>query len=120
MVSLQSPMNGTMTAVVAAAEQQQRFLQALHYIAPALVLAYFLVAATVSICTLQNLKASRSGPRRILVCLVSLIVVSFLVESCMLLTDTAVNGARHSSTDGNVSAFSIDHKLGRDSMSPLH
>lgn len=105
MASLRSPM---MTMEVAATEQQQHFLKALHYIAPASVFAYFLITTTISACTVQHLKACGNGPRKVLVSLVSLVVLSFLVESCMLLTDTAVNGARHSSTDTNVYAlFSV-------------
>ncbi|CAD6570642.1 MAG: hypothetical protein ASARMPREDX12_003784 [Alectoria sarmentosa] len=94
-----------MALYMAATEQQQHFLQSLHYLAPALILIYFLIATTVSVCTLQNLKASGPGPRKVLVSLVSLLVISFLVESCMLLTDTAINGARHSSTESNVYAL---------------
>ena len=105
MASLQSPM---MQVDMAAATRQQRFQQALHYIAPALVLGYFLIATAISACTLQNLKPRGTGPRKILVPLVCLVTISCLVESCMLLTDTAttaVNDARHSSTDSNVSTF---------------
>ncbi|KAL9133811.1 MAG: hypothetical protein Q9175_005012, partial [Cornicularia normoerica] len=94
-----------MAVEVAATPQQQRFLQCLHYIAPAWVLAYFLITTTISACTLQKLRACGIGPRKVLVSLVSLVVISFLVDSCMLLTDTAVNGARHSSTDSNVYAL---------------
>ena len=85
--------------------QQQRFLQYLRYIVPAAVLAYFLIARTISACTLQNLKASGTGPRKVLLPLASLVTVSFLVDSCMLLMDTAFNGARYSSTDSNVSSL---------------
>ena len=102
MASLQSPILAVELA--ATTEQRQRFLQSLHYLGPALVLAYFLVSTSISACTLQNLKACGTGPRRLLVSLLSLVVASFLAESCMLLTDTAVNHARHSSTDTNVSA----------------
>lgn len=113
MGSFQTPM---MAVRVAAREQQQRFPTILHYLAPALVLAYFMLAVSVSTCTLQNLKTRRAGPRKVLVCLVSLIVVSFLVESCMLLADSVVGGARHSSTHGNVSAFPNIYKLRRDPL----
>ncbi|KAM0796010.1 hypothetical protein BDR22DRAFT_812779 [Usnea florida] len=88
--------------------QQQRFLQYLRYIVPAVVFAYFWIAKTISACTLQNLKASSTGPRKVLLLLASLLVFSFLVESCMLLIDTAFNGARYSSTDSNIHAlFSV-------------
>lgn len=104
-----------MAVEVAATNQQPRFLQSLHYLAPALVLAYFLIATAISICTLQNLKASRTGPRKILLSLLSLVVISFMVEACMLLTDTAVNGADHSSTDSNVSFLPRIYKSGSQS-----
>ena len=93
--------------------QQQRFLQYLRYIVPAVVFAYFWIAKTISVCTLQNLKASGTGPRKVLLPLASLVVFSFLVESCMLLTDTAFNGARYSSTDSNVSSHPSVHEYGR-------
>ena len=92
-----------MAVYVAAADQQQRFIHSLHYFGPALVLAYFHVANAYSACTLQNLKARGTGPRKVLIPLVCLVLISFLVEACMLLTDTAINGARYSSTDVNVS-----------------
>ena len=84
--------------------QQQRVLQHLRYIVPATVLAYFWIARIISACTLQNLKASSTGPRKILLPLASLVMVSFLVDSSMLLMDTAFNDARYSSTDSNVSS----------------
>lgn len=91
--------------IMIATEQQLGFLKALHYVAPALVLAYFLITTIISACTLQNLKACGTGPRKVLVSLVSLVVISFLVESCMLLADTLIGDSCHSSTDGNVSTF---------------
>lgn len=109
MASLQSPM---MAVEMAAREQQQRFLKALHYIAPASVLAYFLITTTISACTMQHLKGCATGPRKVLVSLVSLVLISFLVESCMLLTDTAINAASHSSTDTNVSTLPRIYKPG--------
>ena len=102
MASLQSPI---MPKDMAAARQQQRFLQALHYLAPVLILGYFLITTAVSACKLQNLKASGTGPRKVVIPFVCLVVVSFLVESCMLIIDTAIGGACHSSTDSIVSLF---------------
>ena len=112
MASLQSPI---MAMEVTAVNQQQRFLQSLHYFAPALILAYFLITTAISICTLQNLKACRTDPRKALLSLLSLVVFSFLVEACMLLTDTAVNGAHHSSNDSNVSCLPWIYKYGSQS-----
>ena len=100
MASLQSPM---MAVAMVAIEPQQRVLKALHYIAPSSVFAYFLIATTISACTIQHLKGCTTGPRKVLVSLLSLVVISFLVESCILLTDTAFYAARYSSTDTNVS-----------------
>lgn len=91
--------------VVRAAGQQQRFLQALHYLAPAFVLGYFLITTAISACKLQNLKASGTGPRKIVIPLVCLVTAFFLVESCMLIFDTAISGAYHSSRDTIVSLF---------------
>ena len=102
MASLQTPI---MLIEMAAARQQQRFLQALHYLAPASVLGYFLITTAISACKLQNLKASGTGPRKVVIPLAYLVVVSFLVESCMLIIDTAISGACHSSRDSIVSFF---------------
>ena len=100
MASFQSPM---MPVDMAATQQSQRWQRYLHYIAPALILAYYLIATSISACTLQNLKPCATGPYKVLLPLVCLVVISFLVESCVLLIDTTVNGARHSSIDSNVS-----------------
>ena len=103
MASLQSPM---MAVEMAATKQQlEGFLQSLRYLAPVIILGYFLASSTISICTLQNLKACGTAPRKVLIMLVCMVVISFLVESCMLVTDTAINSARHSSTDSNVSVL---------------
>ena len=91
---------------MAATKQSPRFLQCLHYIAPALVLGYFLITTAISAYTLQNLKPSATGPRKVLLPLACLMPISFLLESCMLLIDTNINGARHSSIDSNVSTRS--------------
>lgn len=115
MASLQSPI---MASEVLATKQQQHFLQLLHYIAPALVLGYYLIATMISVCTLQNQKPGGISPRRVLVSLVSLVVISYLVESCMLLTDTTINGARQSSTDSNVSISPRVYEPERQGLTP--
>ena len=102
MASLQTTI---MPMEMAAARQQQRFLQALHYLAPTSVLSYFLITTAISACKLHNLKASGTGPRKVVIPLVCLVVVSFLVESCMLIVDTAISDACHSSRDSIVSLF---------------
>ena len=114
MASLQTPL---MPMEMAAARQQQRFLQALHYLAPASVLGYFLITTAISACKLQNLKASGTGPRKVVIPLVCLVVISFSVDSCMLIIDTAISGACHSSTDSIVS-FSL-RKPGRQALAPF-
>ena len=111
MASLQSPI---MPMEMAAAREQQRFLQVLHYLAPASVLGYFLIATAISACKLQNLKASGTGPRKVVIPLLCLVVVSFLVESCMLIIDTALSGAGHFSRDSIVSV--ILRKPGRRAL----
>ena len=100
MASYQSPMT---PVDLAPTQKLRRFLKFLHYTAPALILAYFFITTAISACTLQNLKPCAKGPRKVLLPLVGLVVISFLVESCMLLIDTTINGARHSSIDSNVS-----------------
>lgn len=88
---------------MATTDKLRHFLSILHYLSPIVIISFYLLAATVSICTLQSLKASRIGPRQLLLWLMSSVLVSYIVEACMLLTDTMTNDARFSSTDSNVS-----------------
>lgn len=77
--------------------------QMLHYFSPIAVIAYYMVAAIVSVCTLQNLKISMTGPPKSVLCFMSLVLVSYVSEACMLVADTLGNHAHFSSTDDNVS-----------------
>jgi phosphatidylserine synthase len=76
----------------------------LHYTVPATVLVYYVVAVTVSILTLQNLRfPNRKTPRKVLPQLVAFVLLSYVVEAALFLTETFANGVLHSSTDSNVS-----------------
>lgn len=92
-----------MKGSVADADRLHHALRILHYLSPIAVLAYFMLAGIVSFCTLQSLKASGVGPRKAILWLMSLVLLSYVVEACMLLTDTLANHARHSTTGTNVS-----------------
>lgn len=87
----------------AEAERLRHGLELLHYLSPVAVFAYYLLATTVSVCTLQSLNVSTTGPRKFILCFVSLVLLSYVLEACMLLTDTLANHALFSSTDTNVS-----------------
>ncbi|KAL2046293.1 hypothetical protein N7G274_001740 [Stereocaulon virgatum] len=79
----------------------------LHYAVPAIVLVYYVLAITVSILTLQNLKfPNRKAPRKVLPQLVAFVLLSYVVEAALLLTETFANGGLYSSTDTNVFALS--------------
>lgn len=100
MPSYQSPI---MAGGEAEADRLRHGLEILHYLSPVAVFAYYLLAVTVSVCTLQNLNVSTTGPRKFVLWFVSLVLLSYVLEACMLLTDTLANHAHFSSTDANVS-----------------
>lgn len=78
-------------------------LYVLQYMSPVLVIAYYLLASTVSLCSLQKARSSGTSPRKTLLWLMSLVALSYMVEACMLVLDSLANHARFSSTNSNVS-----------------
>lgn len=79
----------------------------LYYMVPATVFIYYILASTISIFTLQNLKARPyETPFKVLLWLMILVALSFGVDALMLVVDTISNEARYSSTGGNVRLFS--------------
>ena len=92
-----------MAVDVAASNSLQQALEILHYLSPAVVIAYHLLAVTVSICALHNLTSPRTSPRRLLLGLMSAVLFSYVVEACMLLIDTLIKNARFSGPDINAS-----------------
>lgn len=95
-----------MTADMAATDKLQQTLCIIHYVSPAVIIAYYSLAVTVSVCVLHNLKHPRTSPLTILKWLTFTILFSYMVEACMLLIDTLANHSRFSSTDSNVSRAS--------------
>lgn len=91
-----------MAAKMAVSHELQHALHVVHYVSPAAIIAYYVLAVTVSTCTLQNLK-TRTSPRKILIGFTCMILLSYAVEACMLLIDTLANHGQFSSTDSNVS-----------------
>ena len=81
----------------------QQALRVLHYLSPTLVIAYYVLAVAISICTLQSQKNSRSSPRKALIGLSCLVLLSYGVEACMLIVDTFASNSRYSTTASNVS-----------------
>ena len=78
----------------------------LVYVAPATILIYYILASTISTCTLQGLKSrAHSAPYRTLQWLTVLVLISFVAEALMLLIDSIYNQARYSSTDSNVTSI---------------
>ena len=78
----------------------------LYCLVPATVLTYYILASTISTCTLQNLKAhAGKTPFKVLLWLMILVLMSFVVEALMLVVDTIDNGARYSSTASNVKSL---------------
>ena len=81
----------------------QLALRALYYLSPILIIAYYILAVAVRICTLQDQKSLRSSPRKTLIGLSCLVSLSYGVEACMLIVDTFANNSRCSTTASNVS-----------------
>ena len=79
-------------------------LRVLHYIFPTIILAYYLVAQSVSICTLQSLRCSgRQTNRKPILVLQVTVLALYAIEASMLTLDTLLNNASNSSRDSNVS-----------------
>ena len=75
----------------------------LYYIVPATVLTYYILASTISTCTLQNMKSNTGKmPFKVLLWLMVLVMLSFGAEALMLIVDTIGNEAHYSSTASNV------------------
>lgn len=78
----------------------------LHYLVPATVFIYYILASTISTFTLQNMKTRPyETPFKILLWLMILVALSFGIEALMLIVDTISNEACYSSTGGNVRLF---------------
>ena len=93
-----------MIAHTTAIDKPQDLRHILSYTVPGIVLAYYILALTISVLTLQNLKAQdRKTPCKVLLWLIALVLLSYIIEAGLLLTDTFANEALNSSTDCNVS-----------------
>ncbi len=85
-------------------QQMQYANRVLHYTTPSLILLYYLVAATVSVCTLQSLKRpDEKKPRKPAIYVMLSIMIIYLGEASMLVFDTFNSQSRRSTTDSNVS-----------------
>ena len=115
MVPVQSPI---MTAHMTAIDKPQHLRHILSYTVPGTVLAYYILALTISVLTLQNLKAQdRKTPCKVLLWLIALVLLSYIIEAGLLLTDTFANEALNSSTDCNVSPlFHTLYEVNRSSL----
>ena len=79
-------------------------VQALHCTASPLVLLYYLIAAMVSICTLQSLKRpDKKKSQKPAIYFMLSIMMTYIVEASMLVFDTFNSQLRTSTTDSNVS-----------------
>ena len=94
--------SATVAVDMTTTDRLDQALKIVHYVSPAVVIAYYLLAVTVSICVLHNLTPSHTSPRRVLLGLMATVLFSYVVEACMLLIDTLANHGRFSTTDGNV------------------
>lgn len=102
----------TITTIMTSHEHSRLALEVLHYIFPLIVLGYFLVATSISICTLQSLKSQpRKIPRKPWLILQGFIFGLYLAEGLMLLSNTIFQDASSSSKDANV-GLGLNYKLG--------
>ena len=70
-------------------QQIQYANQVLHYTTPSLILLYYLVAATVSVCTLQSVKRpDEKKPRKPAIYVIIFIMIIYLGKASMLVFDT--------------------------------
>lgn len=84
-------------------QQVQYAIQVLHYTGPSIVLLYYLVAATVSVCTLQSLKKpDQRKPQILAIYFMLFIMMTYIGEASMLVFDTFNSQPRRSTTDSNV------------------
>lgn len=83
-------------------QQMQFAIQVLHYTGPPVVLFYYLIAATVSVCILQTLEKSERKPQKLALYYMLFVMVTYIVEASMLVFDTFNNQPRRSTTDSNV------------------
>ncbi len=84
-------------------QQMQYVIQVLHYTGPSVVLLYYLVAATVSVCTLQSLKKpNQRKPQTLAIYFMLFTMMTYIGEASMLVFDTFNSQPRRSTTDSNV------------------
>ena len=90
---------------MAATESHHRIDAILHYFFPISILAYYIIASVISVCTLQKWRASngQGAPRKFSLGFEFSVLVSYVAEACLLLIDTIAKDAQNSSTDANVS-----------------
>ncbi len=84
-------------------QQMQYAIQVLHYAGPPVVLLYYLIAATISVCTLQSLKKpNERKPQKLAIHFMFFTMITYLGEASMLVFDTFNGETRRSTTDSNV------------------
>ncbi|KAL6718941.1 hypothetical protein ACLMJK_003176 [Lecanora helva] len=81
-------------------------LHIVYYLSPILLISYYIIAVAVSVCTLQNLKSPRNSPRKILLALTCMVLLSYFAEDCMLVVDAFKNNGYHYSTASNTYVLS--------------
>lgn len=68
-------------ASVSNSEQLREAVKAIHYIAPWVILAYYVIAATVSVCTLQTITAKTKddkAPRKLILWIMLVVMVIYV------------------------------------------
>ncbi|KAA6415967.1 MAG: hypothetical protein FRX48_00686 [Lasallia pustulata] len=86
-------------------EQLYEAVKAIHYSAPWVILGYYIIAATVSVCTLQTITAKvkdHKAPRKLIFWVMVLIVATYIGETCVHLSPALSRYPRHVSPDGNI------------------
>lgn len=92
-----------MTGDMVVTYRLQNLRHVISYCVPAAVLLYYGIAVTISSLMLQNLKRQdQKKHRRKLFWLVAVVLVSYIFEASLLLTDTFASGGRYSCSDINV------------------
>ena len=71
-------------------QQLQHAVQAFHYVAPAVVLLYYLITAMVTICTLQTTDAKdQRAPRKLIIFGMLVVILTYVSIAARTMNDKA-------------------------------
>ncbi|KAI9873720.1 MAG: hypothetical protein M1830_010691, partial [Pleopsidium flavum] len=90
-------------------ESIQRAIKVLYYVFPPLILLFYVVAATISVCTLQTISSTikdQRAPRTSILWLMAGVVATYIAEATIQITSSFTQHTDIVPYEGNVYAFS--------------